>query len=256
MTPFLTHPSFNATSIRYGFFTREGGVSEGLYASLNCSLGSNDDPEKVRENNRRVAHAMQVPPQHLVTCYQIHSPTALIVERPWEDGARPQADALVTNKKGLALGIRTADCAPVLFHDEKNNVIGAAHAGWKGALNGVLENTLSVMRKLGGDPASTKAIIGACIQQASYEVGPEFPTPFLAQNADNSIFFKESNRAGHALFDLPAYIQQRLRHAGLTQIYSLGLDTCTDETRFFSYRRRTLRREPDMGTMLSTIVLS
>ncbi len=251
--PFLMHPLFDNSGIRYGFFTREGGVSTGLFASLNCGE-KGDDPKNVQENLRRVASAMEVAPAQLFSCRQIHSSTVITLAKPWD--RRPEADAMVTREKGFALGIKSADCAPVLFHDPVAKVIGAAHAGWKGAVGGILENTVKTMEQLGAKPANISAVIGACIQQNSYEVGPEFPEPFLKQDADNARFFKKAPRAGHFLFDLPGYAQHRLSLPGLKAVHSLGFDTCTDEARFFSYRRATLRKENGNGTLLSLIVLN
>jgi YfiH family protein len=246
---FLTHP---ALSVRHGFFTREGGVSEGLQASLNVGERG-DTPENVAENLRRIAEAMQVAPNNLISCKQIHSIKVMAVDKPWSE--KPEADAMVTKTKGLALGIKTADCAPVLFHDAQAGVIGAAHAGWRGAVGGILEETLKAMQKLGAKPENTTTVIGACIQQNSYEVGPEFPEAFLKQDSTNERFFKKAPRENHSLFDLPGYCKHRLLLSGVKTAQSLGFDTCSDETRFFSYRRRTLHDEPDNGTLLSVIVL-
>ncbi|HVY13137.1 MAG TPA: peptidoglycan editing factor PgeF [Alphaproteobacteria bacterium] len=251
-TPFLTHA---ALQTRHGFFTREGGVSTGLYASLNCGYGSKDDNEKVSENLRRVATAMHVEPPNLLSCRQIHSNRVVTVTKPWPREERPEADGMVTREKNIALGALSADCAPVLFHDVQAGVIGAAHAGWKGALGGVLEETVSAMEKLGAKLANITAVVGACIQQNSYEVGPEFPAPFLKQDAANESFFKKAPREGHFLFDLPGYAQRRLKLRGLMNVHSLGFDTCSDETRFFSYRRATKRKEAGNGTLISAIVL-
>lgn len=241
--------------IRHGFFTREGGVSAGIYTSLNCGPGSKDDPAAVAENRARCMAQMDLPAEALVTVYQCHTPDAVVVGAPFAKGEAPKADAMVTNKPGLALGILTADCVPVLFADRKAAVIGAAHAGWRGALGGVLENTLEAMSKLGAKPGNVVAAIGPCIGQRSYEVGPEFPAPFLAEFAGNSDFFAAANRPGHHLFDLPGYVARRLSRRGLAEITRVPADTCRDETRFFSYRRATLRGEPDYGRQLSAIVL-
>jgi YfiH family protein len=249
-TPFLTHPALQA---HHGFFTREGGVSQGLFASLNCGERQ-EEPKNVEENLRRVAEAMQVPSDRLVSCAQIHSTTVMTVGRPWVRDEKPKADAMVTKEKGLALGVKTADCGPVLFHDAKANVIGAAHAGWKGAVNGILEETISAMEELGAKAKDITAVIGPSIQQNSYEVGPEFSVPFLKQDAANEAFFKKGNREGYPLFDLPGYILQRLKLRGLNA-HSIGFDTCSDEKRFFSYRRATLRGEKEHGTLISVIVL-
>jgi YfiH family protein len=247
---FLTHP---ALQTRHGFFTREGGVSQGLFASLNCGERQ-EEPKNVDENLRRVAEAMQVAPDKLISCGQIHSTTVITVTKPWGRDEKPKADGMVTKEKGLALGIKTADCGPVLFHDAKTGVIGAAHAGWKGAVNGVLEETIAAMEKLGAKTDNITAVIGPCIQQNSYEVGPEFPAPFLKQDAANEAFFRKGKRDGYPLFDLPGYILQRLKLRGVAA-HSIGFDTCSDEKRFFSYRRTTLRQEKEHGTLISVVVL-
>ncbi|MBI3418527.1 MAG: peptidoglycan editing factor PgeF [Proteobacteria bacterium] len=254
LPPFLTHPALNDKKIRHGFFTREGGVSEGLFVSLNCGESSKDDPKNVDENLNRTAQAMQA--AHLLSCHQIHSTIVIPVTKAWTRDQKPQADAMVTREKGVALGIKTADCAPVLFFDAKAKVIGAAHAGWRGAVDGMLENTVAAMEKLGARAENIRAVIGPCIQQNSYEVGHEFPAPFLKQDVANEGFFKKSSREGHFLFDLPGYVVKRLKVNGLKETHSIGFDTCSDESRFFSYRRATLRRESAHGTLLSVIVLT
>ena len=192
----------DAPGISAAFFTREGGVSEGLYAALNCGYGSGDDPQAVRENRRRAMEKFELSPEALATLYQVHSPTVVEVEKPWRPGEAPQADGMVTTRRGLALGILTADCAPVLFADAEAGVIGAAHAGWRGAFTGVLEQTVAGMARLGASPAKIRAAIGPCISQASYEVGPEFHERFIAADADNAAFFGPSKRPSHHQFDL------------------------------------------------------
>ncbi|HTI88477.1 MAG TPA: peptidoglycan editing factor PgeF [Alphaproteobacteria bacterium] len=256
----MTTPSTIETSalalpgVRHGFFTREGGVSSGLYASLNVGNGSRDDQRNVRENRERAATALGVARDALVTIYQVHSATAVTVAAPFE-GTPPQADGMATSEPGLALGILTADCAPILFADPHAKVIGAAHAGWRGALNGVIEATVSAMETLGAKRAEIRAAVGPCIGPASYEVGPEFPAPFLALDGAAERFFRPAPRDRHYLFDLPGYVRHRLRALGLAAADIVALDTCADETRFFSYRRTTLRREPDYGRGLSAIAL-
>lgn len=241
--------------IRHGFFTRDGGVSEGLYAGLNCGLGSHDVPDAVRRNRALAMQMIDQPPEALVTLHQSHTAEVVVVEKPWS-GKGPVADAMVTDRPGIALGILTADCAPVLFADGRARVIGAAHAGWKGALAGVLENTVAAMERLGARAADMVAAVGPCIAQRSYEVGPEFPAPFLAQGEDNEQFFApRSPRQGHFLFDLAAYATRRLALAGVAQVVRTPCDTCVEEGRFFSYRRATLRGEPDYGRQLSAIVI-
>lgn len=241
--------------IRHGFFTREGGVSQGIYASLNCGPGSKDDPAAVVENRGRVTAMLDLPPQALVTVHQCHSAEVVRVDSPFPPGRSPPADAMVTTRPGLALGILTADCAPVLFADRKASVVGAAHAGWRGALGGVLDRTVGLMLDLGAGRDTLVAAIGPCIGQRSYEVGPEFPAPFLAEDAINADFFAAAPRAGHFLFDLPGYIVRRLSRLGLAEITRVPADTCRDGARFFSYRRATLAGEPDYGRQLSAIMI-
>ncbi|WP_455373080.1 peptidoglycan editing factor PgeF [Limibacillus halophilus] len=241
--------------LRHAFFTREGGVSEGLYASLNCGYGSGDDKERVRENRSRAMAALSLPPDALHTVYQHHSPDVVELDESWNGAEPPKADALVTRKRGLALGILTADCVPVLLADESAGVIGAAHAGWKGALGGVLESVVGAMEKLGARREAVIAGIGPAIEQRSYEVGPEFPGPFLREEAGNADFFAPSPRQGHFLFDLKGYVARRLGRCGVGEIHSSPADTRAESERFFSYRRATLQGERDYGRGLSTIVL-
>lgn len=240
--------------IRHGFFTREGGVSHGIYTSLNCGPGSNDDAAAVAENRTRAMAMLDLPPEALITVHQAHTADVVVVEGPWAS-ERPVADAMVTTTPGLALGILTADCAPVLFADRRGNVVAAAHAGWKGAIGGVLENTVDKMVALGAKQKSIVAAIGPCIGQRSYEVGAEFPAPFLAEAAENRDFFAPSRRDGHYLFDLPGYVSRKLARLGVTEVTRVPADTCRDEARFFSYRRTTLRNQPDYGRQLSAILL-
>ena len=241
--------------VRHAFFTREGGVSEGLYGTLNCGLGSRDVPERVLENRARAMATIDLAPDRLATPYQTHSATAVTVTEPWARGAAPEADGLVTDRPGLALGVSTADCVPVLFADPDARVVGAAHAGWRGALDGVLEATVQAMEGLGATRRETVAGIGPAISQRSYEVGPEFPAPFLTQDPDNGDFFCPARRAGHFQFDLKGYVARRLARLGLDLIEALPSDTCSEEARFFSYRRACLRGEADYGRSLSVIYL-
>ena len=243
------------TRIRHGFFTRDGGVSQGIYASLNCGPGSNDDPAHVRENRARAMAELDLPPEALVGLSQVHSAEVVTVEAPWPEDARPQADAMVTKVPGIALGILTADCAPVLMADGEAGVIGAAHAGWRGARDGVLDNTVAAMVRLGARPERIVTAIGPCIAQRSYEVGPEFPAPFLADDEDNVSYFSPSRTEGRFMFDLPGYVARRLARLGVREVVRTPCDTCQEHTRFFSYRRTTLRGEPDYGRQLSAIVL-
>lgn len=241
--------------IRHGFFTREGGVSKGIYASLNCGLGSNDDPDCVLENRARVAQELSVAPEKLLNLYQVHSPDVVEVDAPWETEARPKADALVTREPNIGLGILTADCAPVLFADAQARVIGAAHAGWKGAFHGVLEATLDKMEEIGAHREHITAAIGPCISRDAYEVGPEFRQTFVDATIDNEVWFTPSAKDGHFMFDLPAYVRLRLERANVGAVVSLGLCTYQDEKRFFSYRRTTHRGEPGYGRQISAIML-
>ncbi len=239
---------------RHAFFTRHGGVSGGAYASLNCGLGSGDAPERVRENRRRALDRLDLPPAALVTGYQIHSARVAIVSAPWPDQERPQVDGLATREPGVALGILTADCAPVLFADADAGVIGAAHAGWRGARDGVLEATVEAMERLGGAAARIVAAVGPCIRQASYEVGPEFRENFVDTDPATADLFSPSHRPDHHRFDLPGYVERRLR-ACVTAVEVLPHDTCADADSFFSYRRMTLTGGGDYGRLLSTIAL-
>jgi polyphenol oxidase len=243
-------------AIRHAFFTREGGVSEGLFASLNCGFGSGDDPTKVARNRAIAADALGLAEDRLVTCYQIHSSTVLTVEAPWRREDAPRADGMVTTRPGIALGVLAADCAPVLFADTEAGVIGAAHGGWRGALTGVMEATIAAMTTLGARADRIRAGIGPCIAQESYEVGPEFPGRFAEVDADSTSFFVPAARQGHFYFDLPGYIVHRLTHLGLGAIASAARDTVADPARFFSYRRACLAGERDYGRALAAITLS
>uniref|UniRef100_E6VQM0 Purine nucleoside phosphorylase n=1 Tax=Rhodopseudomonas palustris (strain DX-1) TaxID=652103 RepID=E6VQM0_RHOPX len=251
----ITSPLLGAApGVRHAFFTREGGVSEGIYAGLNAGVGSNDDPAKVAENRRRMAAALGVAPEHFLTVHQVHSPDVAVAEAPWAAANRPKADAIVTRTPGLAIGASAADCGPILFADPAARVIGAAHAGWKGALTGVLESTLDAMERLGADRSRVVAAIGPLIRQPSYEVGDEFVVRFTAADPAYAAFFAAAERAGHAMFDLGGFIRMRLETAGIGAIDDLGIDTYPDE-RFFSYRRTTHRNEPDYGRHVHAIVL-
>jgi YfiH family protein len=253
---FIQAPALSSLSnIRHAFFTREGGVSEGIYASLNGGVGSSDDPEKVQENRRRMAEALSVAPDALISIYQVHSPDAVIVEGPWTT-ERPKADAMVTSVPGLALGITTADCGPVLFSDAQARVIGAAHAGWRGAVTGVLESTLAAMEQLGARRENIVAVLGPTISQKAYEVGPDFIERFGKEAPGHERFLKEAERPEHAMFDLPGFIGARLEAAGIGGFTDLGLCTYSDEERFFSYRRTTHSQEADYGRLISAIALT
>jgi YfiH family protein len=251
----LVSPLLSAIpGLRHGFFTREGGVSDGVYAGLNGGLGSDDDPAHVVENRRRMAEQMGVEPEHFLSVHQIHSPDAVVATGPWPSTARPKADAIVTAESGLAIGITTADCGPILFVDPRARVIGAAHAGWKGALTGVLESTIDGMEKLGADRSNVVAAIGPLIRQPSYEVGAEFVERFINADAENALFFLPGERNGHAQFDLAGFIRMRLENAGVLMIDDVGIDTYSDE-RFYSYRRSVHRKEPDYGRHVHAIAL-
>lgn len=241
--------------IRHAFFTRESGVSGGVYASLNGGQGSKDDPAHVEENRARMAAALGVAPEQFVTAYQIHSPDVIVAEAPWTREARPRVDAVVTRVPGLAIGVSTADCGPVLFADARARVIGAAHAGWKGALTGVIENTIEAMERLGAARENIAAALGPMIRQPSYEVGPEFVARFRAADAENERFFAPSRREDHAMFDLAGYVAARLDRAGIDRIEDLAVCTYAD-ARFFSYRRSVHRAEPDYGRHINAIALA
>ncbi|MBT3916967.1 MAG: peptidoglycan editing factor PgeF [Rhodospirillaceae bacterium] len=242
--------------IRHGFFTREGGVSEGLYGSLNCGYGSDDQADNVTENRKRVVNELGVPEAVLLTCYQQHTATALVVEKSWSPENAPIADGMATKTPGLALGILTADCAPVLFADESAGVIGAAHGGWQGALGGIVEATLQRMTELGATIGNIKAAIGPSIAQSSYEVGPEFFGRFNEASADYAVHFRPSSKDGHHMFDLAGFLVTRLREVGVAEIAKTGYDTRQDEHLFYSYRRSVLQGEKDYGREISVIVLA
>ncbi len=237
--------------VPHGFLTRRGGVSHNLYASLNVGLGSGDDQDLVAENREIAVEAVERGAK-LVTLHQVHSGEALIATAPWKDAERPHADGLATATPGLLLGILTADCAPVLFADKAAGVVGAAHAGWKGALGGVTDAVIARMEELGADRARIAAAIGPCIARASYEVDDAFARGFHESDPANERFFS-AGRDGHHQFDLEAYLLARLAAAGVTRVEALGLDTYADEDRFFSYRRATHRGEADYGRQISLI---
>jgi YfiH family protein len=240
--------------VEHGFFGRRGGVSSGVYESLNCGPGSSDDRERVLENRRRATAALS-PDARLVTLYQVHSAQAVRVAAPWDIPDNPKADAMVTDKAGVALGILTADCAPILLADTGAHVIGAAHAGWNGALAGVVESVVTAMEALGAKRERIAAGIGPCISQAAYEVGPEFQPRFTAADPANARFFTAAKRERHWQFDLSGYVAQRLRQAGVDKIEALAPCTYEREADFFSYRRTTHRKEPDYGRQISAIAL-
>ncbi len=238
----------------HGFLGREGGVSTGIHAGLNVGLGSDDDRDAILENRRRAVEAV-APGHKLVTLHQVHSPDTVGVTEPFPDEDRPHADALVTNRPGLLLGILTADCVPVLFADVRAGVVGAAHAGWKGAITGVTDTAIAGMEKLGADRSAIVAVIGPCIARASYEVDEGFVRRFEADDPENERFFADGRRAGHAQFDIEAYVAHRLASAGIGRVIALGEDTYAQPDRFFSFRRATHRGEPGYGRQISLIGL-
>jgi YfiH family protein len=241
--------------IRHGFFTRRGGVSEGIYASLNTGRGSEDDTDAVAANRSRACAALGVSLESLATPYQIHSADAVVADEAWPQGAGPKADAVVTDRPGVAVGVGTADCGPILFADAGARVVAAAHAGWKGALTGIVEATIDAMTGLGADRGNIVAVLGPTISGRSYEVGPEFVDRFRQAAPSNEKFFSPSERSGHAFFDLPGYIVDRATRAGIAEAVDLGRCTYADEDLFFSFRRTTHRGEPDYGRLLSAIVI-
>jgi YfiH family protein len=240
--------------VAHGFLGRRGGVSEGVCAGLNIGLGSDDDRAAIAENRRRAIAAV-APGAQLVTVHQIHSPEVMVAEAPWPDDARPRADAMVTDRPGLSLGILTADCAPVLLADRDAGVVGAAHAGWKGALGGVVEATVAAMERLGAERTRIAAAIGPCIGRKSYEVDDGFFRRFAETEPENERFFAAGERPGHHQFDLEAFVISRLAHVGLGRIEALGEDTYGQPDRFFSFRRATHLAEPDYGRQVSLIAL-
>ena len=241
--------------VSHGFFGRRGGVSTGIYASLNCGPGSGDTRDAVMENRTRAVATLGGEPR-LVTLYQVHSAEAMAVDQPWDIGANPKADGLVTRNPGIALGILTADCAPVLLFDPVAKVIGAAHAGWQGAFSGIVESVIAAMTRLGAEAARVQAVVGPCIGPEAYEVGPEFHARFVAAEAENAGYFRRSGAAGKWFFDLPAYVAHRLNRAGAGRVDVVGACTYREEEDFFSYRRTTHRKERDYGRQLSVIALS
>jgi YfiH family protein len=247
--------------VRHGFFTREGGVSDGDYGSLNVGFGSDDNRDQVAENRHRIAghlgaHVDGVAYPDIVTNYQVHSAEAVIVEKPFGSDAAPKADALVTRTPGLAIGALTADCTPVLFADPVAKVVAAAHAGWRGAVGGVLGSTVEAMEKIGASRDRIRAAIGPTIHQNAYEVGPEFKTQFVDQAPGNAQFFVIPPGQKRDHFDLPGYCQHRLRALGLGFVEDLGQCTYSNESLFFSYRRKTHRNERDYGRQIAAIVVT
>ncbi len=241
-------------NIAHGFFTREGGHSTGIFSSLNCGLGSGDDISLVQKNRELVAQHLGVEDSKLVSAFQVHSADVVVVNSPFSE--RPKADGLVTATRGIALGILTADCGPILFADQKAGVIGACHAGWKGALNGVSDATVFAMEKLGASRTNIVAVLGPTISKTNYEVGPEFIKPFLEKDQRHETYFTPSVKSDHYMFDLPAYLVDRMTAFGIGTVHNLALCTYADGQRFFSYRRATHAGEKDYGRLISAIALT
>jgi len=241
--------------IRHGFFTRRGGVSDGLFQSLNCGFGSGDTETNVTCNRRIAMEGLGVAADRLVTCYQVHSATAVAVDRPWPREAAPRADGMVTREPDIALGVLAADCAPILLHDPVAEVIGAAHGGWRGALSGIVEATVEQMEALGAKRSRIHSGIGPCIGASSYEVGPEFRQKFASEDPASAGYFAPALRAGHFVFDLPGYVEHRLIRAGVAIVERIYRDTAAEDELFFSYRRACLRGEHAYGRGLSVIAL-
>jgi polyphenol oxidase len=250
----ILSPLLAKAGIRHAFFTRAGGVSEGIYVGLNGGLGSDDHPAHVAENRRRMADWLRVAPGHFLSLYQVHSPDVLHVTGPWP-GDRPKADGMVTATPGLALAVGSADCGPILFADRQAKIIGACHSGWKGAIGGVLESTLEAMEKLGASRSRILVALGPMLSQPNYEVGPEFLATFLAHDAANADFFRTGSKPDYPHFDLPGYIARRLDKARVGAIEDSALCTYADEARFYSYRRKTHRGEADYGRLMAAIRL-
>lgn len=242
-------------NISHHFFTREGGVSEGLYGSLNVGIGSKDVPANVTENRSRAAAHFGLGHESLATVHQIHSPSVVVVDEVPPTHQRPEADGMVTRQKNIILGILTADCVPILFYDSVHGVIGAAHAGWKGAYGGVIHNTINAMEGLGAVRTHIHALTGPAINQESYEVGEEFLARFVEERDDNAAFFVENGRMAHYLFDLKGYVKSKLRREQIASIDVHTDDTCALEHKYFSYRRSCLKNEPDYGRQISCIVM-
>jgi hypothetical protein len=253
--PALAAANLALPGVRHAFFTREGGVSDGVYGSLNGGVGSRDEPARVAENRARMAGRVGVAPERLLVPYQIHSADALTVSEPWRPEARPRCDGLVTREASLALGVTGADCGMLLFADARAGVIGACHAGWKGAFTGMIEATVVAMEAQGARRADIHVALGPAIGAGSYEVGPEFSDRFLEADRDYARFFAPSPRAGHSMFALQGFIAMRVTRLEVASFEALGVDTYADEARCFSYRRSVHRQEPDYGRLVSAIAL-
>jgi len=251
----LTARNLDLPGVRHAFFTRQGGVSQGVYDSLNGGVGSRDETAHVLENRARMAKHLETSPDRLLVPFQIHSADARDVAEPWSAEARPRCDGLVTAVRSLALGVTGADCGMLLFADARAGVIGACHAGWKGALSGMIEATIERMESSGAKRSDIHTALGPAIGAQSYEVGPEFVEQFLSVSADHAQFFSRSPREGHSMFDLPRFIGARIARAGVASFENLQIDTYADEMRCFSYRRSVHRAEPDYGRLVSAISL-
>jgi len=254
---FLTSSNLSCLpGISHGFFTRNDGVSTGIYQSLNCGAGTKDATENVHENRKRVAAAVNTQEGNLVSLHQVHGDVVVNVTTPWDMQSRPQADAMVTSKRGIALGILTADCVPVLFADKQNGIIGAAHAGWKGAFGGVVEQTLKSMQALGAQLEHIAAAIGPAIGHQSYQVGAEFRDTFIQRSPANDVFFTPSSEQGYFLFNIKGFVRKVLADSNVLDVNTLANDTYLEEGGFFSYRRATHRKEADYGRQISVIMLN
>lgn len=252
--PILSN-QFSDDVVSHGFFTRVGGVSKGIYEGLNVGLGSDDDRSQILENRKRVAEALGANDMGLVTPYQVHSADVLLVDERWDNDARPEVDGLVCTTPDIAIGVLTADCGPVLFEDALNGVIGACHAGWKGATGGVLENTIVAMEVVGAERDQIKAVLGPTISVKNYEVGPEFVERLMDMDGENKVWLKPSEKKQHAMFDLPGYIINRLKSEEVSASWT-GHCTYDDEAQFFSYRRKTHCGEADYGRQVAAIKLN
>ncbi|MDX1736785.1 MAG: peptidoglycan editing factor PgeF [Alphaproteobacteria bacterium] len=257
---YIQHASLINPSIKHGFFTRRGGVSQGIYQGLNCGSGSSDNKDHIEENRKKVAQALGKEANHLLSLYQIHSNEVYILDDApnlaiWNSMDRPKADAIVTRRSDVALGILTADCGPLLFSDPNNKIIGAAHAGWKGALTGIIENTIDAMISLGAEKSNIHVVLGPCIHQPSYEVSGEFRSTFVDQDKNADTFFDPGKRAGHFQFDLPAFILRKLESMNVGSFGNVNKDTYPDSENFYSYRRTTHNKEADYGRQVSAIAI-
>lgn len=253
--PFSSQLLSKTSKLTHGFFSRHGGVSSGLYKSLNCGFGSGDDPVRIKKNRELALATLNLEPKNLVTTFQEHGNKAVQVKHVWDYRDAPKADALVTNQRGITIGILTADCVPILLVDGAVEIIGAAHAGWRGAYAGIVDATIDSMVNLGANPSKIRAAIGPCIGSSSYEVGTEFFDLFSAENKDNESLFSPSIKPNHFQFDLSGYIVKRLQNTGISSIDLLELDTFAEEESLYSYRRSISREERDYGRLLSVISL-